>query len=433
MNPGNRIAALWERAFLAERPSLSLGLFRIAVAATVGLHIFPTFLQMEDNYLSTAFRQYNPSFFTIGVLQWVDQNPDWVVWTMAAVFALAWLAFLLGFFTQVAGILMDVGCYYFYARNSMHIGTLSYDILLVTVFLMIVTPYPGDSLSLDMLIRGEPEPWRRPRPIFLQRLLQIQIAATYFCTGLNKCTAGGNWLTDNPYYYLIHSPPMGVITAFPGRAILAAHPDLCYAIGIGVICWEMTLPFLLFWRKTRLFAIVSGFVFHILLVVTMHVPTIFFFLFPPQLLLVVEPESIVAWLDRRRERWKQRGRTRLIYDGGCGFCRASLARIQALDPTGRIEAVDFRSADVANLNAALTPEACHARIHLLEPNGRLTGGFDAFRRLSLRLPLLWPLAPLLNLPGLGLIGAPVYDWVARNRFRLLHRSHSCEENACVSH
>ena len=426
-----KLAACWERAFLAERPSLSLGLFRVAVSATVGLHIFPTFLHMDDNYLSTAFREYNPMFFTRGVLEWVDRNPDWFVWLMAGVFAVAWLAFLLGAFTQIAGIVMNLGCYYFYARNCLHIGTLSYDILLVTIFLMVVTPYPGDSFSLDALIRGDAQPWRRRRPIFIQRLLQLQLAATYFCTGLCKWTAQGNWLTDNPYYYLVHSPPMGVIKEFPGREFLAARPDLCYAIGIGVILCEMTLPLWLFWRKSRPFAIAAGFVFHILIVVTMHVPTIFLFLFPPMFLLFVEPETGVAWLERRRELWRQRGRARLIYDGGCGFCRASLARIEALDPTGRIEPVDFHSADVASLHSALTPEACHTRMYLLEPTGRLSGGFDAFQRLSLWLPMLWPIAPLLNLPGLGLIGRPVYDWVARNRFNLLHRSHACEQNACV--
>ncbi|MCX6899125.1 MAG: DUF393 domain-containing protein [Verrucomicrobia bacterium] len=155
------------------------------------------------------------------------------------------------------------------------------------------------------------------------------------------------------------------------------------------------------------------------------------FLFPPMLLLFVEPETLLAWLERRRELWRQRGRARLIYDGGCGFCRASLARILALDPTGRIEPVDFRSVNVARLHPALTPEACHARMYLLEPGGRLDGGFHAFRRLTLWLPMLWPLAPFLNLPGLELIGTPIYDWVSRNRFNLLHRSHTCGKNACV--
>jgi hypothetical protein len=165
----------WSRFFLSERPSLSLSIFRVAVAATVGLHVIPTFFQMGDNYLSASFREYNPSFFPVRVLMWVDRSPDWLVWSMMAVFLVAWLAFFLGLFTQPSGIVMDFGCYYFYARNSLHIGTLSYDILLVTVFLTVVTSYPGDSFSLDSLIRGDPEPWRRRRPFFIQRLLQIQM------------------------------------------------------------------------------------------------------------------------------------------------------------------------------------------------------------------------------------------------------------------
>lgn len=410
---------------------MSLSLFRIAVALTVGLHIFPTFLQMGDNYLATAFREYNANFFPIAVLQRVDASPDWLVWAMAAEFSLSWAAFLVGFQTQTAGILMDVGCYYFYARNSLHIGTLSYDILLVLLFLVLVTPYAGDSFSLDMLLRGDPEPWKRRRPIFQQRLLQLQLGFTYFYTGLCKWTAEGNWLTDDPYYYLMHSPPMGVIKEFPFRTWLGLHPGLCHEIGLGVIACEMTLMFWLFWRRTRPFAIALAFFFHVLLLVTMHVPTIFFFLFPPWLLLFVEPETVVSWLEARRERWVERGRSRLIYDGACGFCRAALARLRALDPTGRLEPVDFRVQEPQQIHPDLTLEACRSKLHLLETDGRLTGGFHAFRRLTLALPMLWPLAPLMNLPGLERIGAPVYDWVSRNRYNLLHRSQSCRDNACA--
>jgi predicted DCC family thiol-disulfide oxidoreductase YuxK len=187
---------------------------------------------------------------------------------------------------------------------------------------------------------------------------------------------------------------------------------------------------LLFWRKTRPYAIAWGFLFHVLLLATMHVPTIFFFLFPPQLLLFVDPEALLGWIESRRERRAKLGRDRLIFDGACGFCRASLARVLALDPFGRLLPLDFHNTDVAALHPGLTPQACHARIQLLESSGRLSSGFAAFRRLSLRLPLAWPLAPLMNLPGLRLIGEPVYDWIARNRFNLLHRFQACRDNAC---
>jgi hypothetical protein len=296
------IGEWWDDFFLRERPSASLGLFRVAVALTVGLHVFPTLLQLRDNYLSTAFREYNPSFFTIGALEWVAGTSDGFVWVMAAVFSLSWSAYLVGFFTWPAGLVMDAACYYFYARNSLHIGTLSWDILLVVVFLMVVTPYPGDSFSIDAWRRGDRPPWRGKRPFFIQRLLQFQLASTYFYTGLHKITGEGNWLIDNPYYYLMHSPPMGVIKDFPLRGLLAQLPQSCWWIGFAVLSIELTMPVWLFWRRSRPYAIAAGFLFHVLLVATMHVPTIFFFLFPPQLLLYVEPEravSVVGVLQRR--------------------------------------------------------------------------------------------------------------------------------------
>jgi hypothetical protein len=54
----------------------------------------------------------------------------------------------------------------------------------------------------------------------------------------------------------------------------------------------------------------------------------------------------------------------------------------------------------------------------IQRDGRFEGGFYAFRRLTLLLPLLWPLAPLAWLPGMDRLGVPAYAWVARNRHRL---------------
>ncbi|MBI2885406.1 MAG: DUF393 domain-containing protein [Candidatus Omnitrophica bacterium] len=427
-----RLHEWWHRAFLAERPSVSLGLFRIAAAVTVGCHMIPSFLQLEDNYLSTAFKEYNPSFFPLWTLRWVAGSPDWLVRWFVWLFGVSWAAFLVGLQTQASCLLMTLACYYFYALNSLHIGTLSFDILLVTLSLMWVTGYPGDSVSVDSLRRGDPFPYRRTRPFFIQRLLQLQIAWTFWYTALSKITAGGNWLTANPYYYLMRYPPMGVVREFPFREVLAQHPAWCQAIGIGVILGELSLPFLLFNRTTRLIGLAYGVIFHVLLVVTLHVPTIFFFLFPAQMLLFVDPEDVVAWIEARRMQAAARPRPVLLYDGRCGFCVASIARLAALDPLGAIELRDCHSvADLRQLHPDLTPERCHSRMQLVEPNGRLTEGFFSARRMSLRLPLLWPLVPLLYLPGAGWLGQRVYDWVASHRYLFRHNS-SCETNQCIS-
>ncbi|MBI3088549.1 MAG: DUF393 domain-containing protein [Candidatus Omnitrophica bacterium] len=327
---------------------------------------------------------------------------------------------------------MTVACYYFYALNSLHIGTLSFDILLVTLSLMWITSCHGDWLSVDSLLRGDLLAYKRPRPFFIQRLLQLQIAWTFFYTALSKITASGNWLTDNPYYYLMRYPELGVVKQFPFREFLAQQPQLCYAIGLGIIAAEFSLPFLWFIRKTRPAALTLGIFFHFLLLATLHVPTIFFFLFPPQLLLFVEPETMVRWIERRREEAASRGRAKLLYDGGCGFCLASVRRLAVLDVFGAIELLDFHEVpNLAALHRDLTPQRCHSRMQLVELSGRLSEGFLAFRRMSLRIPLLWPAAPLLYLPGAGWVGRRVYDWVAARRF-LFHRGRACATNRCAT-
>ena len=424
-----RLRTWWHKAFLAERPSLQLSLFRIAVAITIGCHMIPSFMHLEDTYLSTAFKEKNGSFFPIWALQLIEQSPDWLVLAFVVLFMASWVSFFIGFNSQLSGVLMTGSCYYFYALNSLHIGTLSFDILLVTLSLMWITGYHGDWLSVDSLLRGDPQPHRRLRPFFIQRLLQLQIAWTFFYTALSKVTAGGNWLADNPYYHLMHYPPMSVVREFPFRTFLAQHPSACYGIGLGILLAEGSLPLWLFLRPTRAVAISVGLIFHGLLLGSLHVPTIFFFLFPPQLLLFIEPESLVTWIEARRTAQAARGRATLLYDGRCGFCLASVKRLLALDLFGYVEPIDFHTVpEVSSLHPSLTPERCHSRMQLLEP-GRLTEGFASFRRMSVKLPLLWPLTPLLHLPGMGGIGTRVYDWVATRRF-LFHRSRQCETNHC---
>ena len=284
---------LWDRLFLRERPSVSLGFFRIAVAVTVGTHVIPTLIPIADNYLHAAFKEKNTSFFPLWILGLIEKSPDQLVWLMTGLFFLFWFSFLVGFCSQASCILMTLCCYYFYALNSLHIGTLSWDILLVTLFLMCLTEYHGDYFSVDALLRkkrGEPPPLR---PFFIQRLLQFQLAWTYFYTALCKVSPG-NWLSDNPYYYLMNSPEGGVIRHFWFRRYLASHPELCYSIGIAVILAEFLVSALLFLPRLRLLAIAYGLLFHVLLLVTMHVPTIFFFLFPSQFLLFISPEKIVG-------------------------------------------------------------------------------------------------------------------------------------------
>jgi predicted DCC family thiol-disulfide oxidoreductase YuxK len=424
------IERLWERAFLERRPTTSLGLFRIAVAWTVGAHMIPSFFHMADNYLSTAFKTTNPHLFPQPVLRLVAASPDWVVWAWVVAFLGSLAMFALGWYAQLSAVVMTLSCYYFYALNNYHIGTLSFDILLVTLALMCATGYHGDFLSVDSLRRGKVRSYKRQQPFFVQRLLQLQLAFTFWYTALSKITAGGNWLTGNPYHALMNYPPIGVVRDFPGRGWLAGQPELCHALGLGLLAFEFVIPFLWFIPRTRALGIALGIAFQLMLWATLHVPTIFLFLFPAMMLLFIAPERIVEWIEARQALHAERGRALLLYDGACGFCRSSVTQLRVLDAFGWVDPADMhRQPDLSKLHPALTPARCRSEMVLIEPNGRLAGGFDALRRLSRHLPLLWPLWPLLHLPGAGWLGRLAYRWIAAHRY-LFHRNPICRGNRC---
>ena len=403
--------------FLEERPSIGLSFFRIFVALTVGLHVIPSFFHLDDNYLSAALKTFNTNFFPQGFIDFIQKSPDGLVFFFVWAFIITWFFFLIGLFSQLSCILMTVCCYYFYALNDFHIGTLSWDILLVTLFLMCLTSYHGDYISVDALRRGDINAWRRTRPFFIQRLLQLQTASTFSFTGLYKITGDGNWITGNPIYYLMNYPTQGVTKNFILKEWMAVHPHFCYVIGLIIVATEMVLPFLLFIPKTRRCAIVLGFCWHILLVLTLDVPTIFLFLFPAQMLLFIHPQRIMDWIEMQRHGNGQGPRPKIIYDAQCGFCRSSVQLLQVMDLWGKLEYISGPKG------------MSEMRLDLLD--GKTYVGFFAFRCLVWMLPMLYPMIPIVYFPGAGILGPLVYRWIARNRY-LFPVFHHCVNGRCAS-
>lgn len=80
----------------------------------------------------------------------------------------------------------------------------------------------------------------------------------------------------------------------------------------------------------------------------------------------------------------------LVFDGDCGFCRQTVARLKAV--TGeRIEYLPFQ--DAGERFAAIPAELFTRSVHLVEPNGRVTRAAEAvFRTLAIggnRRGMLW--------------------------------------------
>ena len=123
-------------------------------------------------------------------------------------------------------------------------------------------------------------------------------------------------------------------------------------------------------------------------------------------------------------------RDTVLYDGQCRFCRSQIALLRRLDPTGRLRFVSLHEPQVARDFPELAADALLREMHVVDRSGRARGGAEAVRYLTRRLPLLWPLALPLHLPG----SLPIWNWlyglVARNRYRIAGR---CDEGTCHLH
>lgn len=123
-------------------------------------------------------------------------------------------------------------------------------------------------------------------------------------------------------------------------------------------------------------------------------------------------------------------RDTVLYDGQCRFCRGQVALLRRFDPTGRLRFVSLHEPQVALDFPELAADALLREMHVVDRSGRARGGAEAVRYLTRRLPLLWPLALPLHLPGSLPIWSWLYGLVARNRYRITGR---CDEGTCHLH
>ena len=68
---------------------------------------------------------------------------------------------------------------------------------------------------------------------------------------------------------------------------------------------------------------------------------------------------------------------RVLYDGACPRCCASVALITAADPDHVVEPLDLTKVDLAKVHASLRREDCTRSMHAVSDSGQITRGFDA--------------------------------------------------------
>jgi predicted DCC family thiol-disulfide oxidoreductase YuxK len=120
-------------------------------------------------------------------------------------------------------------------------------------------------------------------------------------------------------------------------------------------------------------------------------------------------------------------RDTVIYDGHCRFCRSQIALLRRLDLVGSLDFISQHESSVPRDYPELSPDDLHSQMYVVDRGGHARGGAEAVRYLTRRLPLLWPLAVPLHVPGSMPLWKSLYGFVARNRFRI---AGTCDEGTC---
>lgn len=121
----------------------------------------------------------------------------------------------------------------------------------------------------------------------------------------------------------------------------------------------------------------------------------------------------------------------VIYDGHCRFCTTQVRRFAKYDRSGRLAFVSLHDPFVAQHYPDLSHDDMMKQMYVVDQRGRRHGGAAALRYLTRRLPILWPLMPLLHIP----FSLPVWGWfykqVAKRRYKLAGKT--CDDGACEIH
>jgi predicted DCC family thiol-disulfide oxidoreductase YuxK len=119
----------------------------------------------------------------------------------------------------------------------------------------------------------------------------------------------------------------------------------------------------------------------------------------------------------------------VLFDDECSLCTFQSRVITWLDWFNTVSLMPISSKRVAEVAPRLTRTDLQEAIHCVPPNGCVQRGARCIRHISLRMPLAFPVAVVLWIPGVIHVAEIVYRWISRHR-HLLSRVFGCKD-ACA--
>jgi len=408
-----RTAALLHDFFGAAGHPLNLAVFRIV--------LFWTLLQVPRLEELRWFAQLPAEFrvYPWGARWWlltaVPLNDAWVTGAWIGFQVACWLA-VIGLWARPAAVLAAVIGMYVLGVPQFF-GKVHHYHHLIWFAAILGVSRCADMLSVDALIaawrradqgRTEPSP---PSPAYALplRFVWLLMGLMYFFPGFWKWwTAGIDWAWSDNLKLHLYAKWAEYNSWVPSWRI-DQYPLAYRLAGLGTILFELTFLWCMVFPRLRVGMAAGGLLFHQSTGAFMKISFTW---------LQACYVSFVNWA--RGLRWiGERLFPRpldVAYDGNCTLCRRTVALLRTVDWLERI--VYVNALDEAALRShglhTLDRQALVMDMHAVDGSQRWLG-YDAYRAIAWRIPLLWPLLPVLYLPPVAALGKRIYRRVADHR------------------
>jgi len=407
---------IFYRFFTAKGTPLNLSVFRIILFTAFFLYVVRELKFERIIFLSQlpVDLRYPP----LGLGFIIYNLP--VNATLAAITTTAMLVFCvmaaIGLFTRTSAILTVVFALYALGIPQIY-GKVNHYHHLVWFAAILAMSRCSDVLSVDAIFsawrradRGETAPPTVSVVYALPlRFVWLTLGVIYFFPGVWKYWSGGPaWIFSDNLKFVMYQKWFELGTWQPLIRI-DQSPLVMQMSALGTILFEVSFIFLLFSPRLRSLAAIGGIVFHTVIYFTMR---IWFWT------LQLTYASFVNWsaLCERLGQWFYHQDMFFIYDGNCQMCRRTIASIRTFDLLNRVtyvNALDTPALEAHGLNNVQS-DALLRDIHAVVGE-RVQSGFAAYRALAARIPLLWPVLPLLYLPFVSSLATRMYRQIADSR------------------
>ncbi len=340
-----------------------------------------------------------------------------VATVMLYVFKGACFLMLIGFFTRFAAPIAALTGFYVYGIQQFY-GSVSHNHHLFWFISMFAVSRCADVLSIDAVIKNFKKADRNQStampdaslPYALPlRFMWILMGICYFFPGFWKLWVSGNaWILGDNMRNHMYVDWVGFDFWLPVIRI-DQWPLLCKFSGAFAIFFEICFVFFLFSPVLRYAAFGMGLLFHNMTFLLMNIP---FHALQICYTSIVNWERVFQWLGKKLFKEEMV----VLYDGSCSFCRRAVGFLQVFDVLGRIRYLDQHgdSSKGVRDQIKVSSEQLMVDMHALIDT-KVVKGFDAYRNIAARIPLLWIVYPFLFLGFVQVIGNNIYRNVADHR------------------